>query len=263
MSRRTAAGIREVLLTVVHEMLPRHPNDASSLQQANVLNEVHKRLALGPFGDYDTELAILTAWGDLFRTGYLGWGFNITNPNPPFFHLTGRGRRALERLSRDPGNPAGYIAHLKANATLNPVASSYLDEALECFSAGLHKAAAVMLGAASECMIFELRDACVTQIQGAGQAVGRDLQDWKAKKVVDALKNVFSARVKSMPQDLQEDFDGYWSAFVQQIRVARNDAGHPKSIAPVSEDDVHASFLVFPEVARTVTKLLAWAPMNL
>jgi hypothetical protein len=34
-------------------------------------------------------------------------GVNLSNPNPPFFHFTERGRRALERLSRDPEIPPG------------------------------------------------------------------------------------------------------------------------------------------------------------
>lgn len=261
MAGRTPADIREVLLKVVQEMQPRDSSDGSSLQQLPVLQEVQRRLA--SYGDRDTDLAILTLWGDLFRTGFLAWGQNLNNPNHPFFHLTDRGRRALQRLSRDPGNPAGYKTHLNASATLNPIATSYLDEALECFSSGLHRAAAVMLGAASESMIFELRDGCVARLKATGQTVSKDLEDWRAKRVIDALRSLLSGRAKSMPQDLQEDFDGYWSAFVQQIRVARNDAGHPKSIARVSEDDVHASFMVFPEVARTVTRLTSWTSASL
>jgi hypothetical protein len=34
---------------------------------------------------------------------------NLSNPNPPFFHITDRGCRTLESLSRDPGNPSGYL----------------------------------------------------------------------------------------------------------------------------------------------------------
>ena len=69
---------------------------------------------------------------DLFRTGYFAWGLNLSNPDPPFFHFTDRGRRALERLSRDPGNPAGYLQYLASVAKLNPIASSYLGEGLDC-----------------------------------------------------------------------------------------------------------------------------------
>ncbi|HVU86791.1 MAG TPA: hypothetical protein VHD36_05690 [Pirellulales bacterium] len=31
---------------------------------------------------------ILTAWNDLFRERKLSWGYDIDNPNAPFFHVT-------------------------------------------------------------------------------------------------------------------------------------------------------------------------------
>lgn len=70
--------------------------------------------------------------GELFRTGLLGWGLNLSNPNPPFFHLTDTGRRALAYLTRDPSNPDGYMRHLASLAKVNDVAMSYLKEGLDC-----------------------------------------------------------------------------------------------------------------------------------
>jgi hypothetical protein len=101
--------IREALLKIVQRMRPIGPNDPSQ-QQGTVLRRAAEELAV--VNNHDLELAILTVWHDLFRTGLLAWGFNLNNPDPPFFHFTDRGRRTLENLSRDPGNPAGYLAHL-------------------------------------------------------------------------------------------------------------------------------------------------------
>lgn len=53
------------------------------------------------------EQAVLTQFGELFRTGHLAWGLNFSNPNPPFFHLTEQGRKTLSNFSSDPGNPNG------------------------------------------------------------------------------------------------------------------------------------------------------------
>jgi len=255
-----SADIRETLLKVVHDMQPRGPLDGS-LQQGSVLNEVATRLNI--IHNADLELAVLSLWSDLFRTGYLAWGFNLNNPNPPFFHITDRGRRALERLSRDPGNPAGYLAHLYSMAALNAVAHSYLNEGLACFSAGLHKAAAVMLGAASESMILEIRDAVQIRLVAIGAQTPKGLQDWRVKTVNDAINDILSARLTLMPHDLRTEFESFWPAFTQQVRATRNDAGHPSSIDPVAPDTVHASFLVFPEIARTASRLLQWIPANL
>jgi hypothetical protein len=253
------ADIRETLLKVVDD-LQKDPTQ-SSLQQGLVLKEAAKRL--GCRRNAESELAILSLWSDLFRTGYLAWGFNLDNPNPPFFHITESGRRALERLSRDPGNPAGYLAHINSIANLNVVARSYLNEGLACFGAGLHKAAAVMLGAASESMILEIRDVLLARMNTVGLDVPKGLQDWRVKAINDALGKVLSAHLTCMPRDLRDKYEAFWPAFTQQIRSTRNDAGHPSSVDPVAPDSVHASFLVFPEVARTATELLEWIPNSL
>lgn len=255
MTKPTSPDIRETILRVVQDQHPRGPTDAT-LQQGTVLEEVRKRLGI----THDTELecAVLTQWHDLFRTGYFAWGHNLTNPNSPFFHPTDRCRRALERLSRDPGNPAGYLKHLLSVSKLNPVARSYLDEGLECFNAGFHKSAAVMLGAAAESLVLELGDAIVRKLKDLGQAVPKGLDDWKLKTVLDSLQGLLDSKKNQFPKELREEFEAYWAAFAQQIRAARNDAGHPTSVDPVTPDGVHASFLVFPELARLSTKLNEW-----
>src|SRR5207245_8493044 len=118
------------------------------LQQTSILDAVARKL--GANQNPYLERAILTQWGELFRSGLLAWRFNLSNPDPPFFHLTDRGRQALQNVTRDPSNPAGYLRHFASIATLEPVAMSNLAEGLECYVAGLFKAAAVMVGAAAE-----------------------------------------------------------------------------------------------------------------
>ncbi len=43
----------------------------------------------------------------------------------------------------------------------------------------------------------------------------------------------------------------------------RNEAGHPSSIDPVTPDTVHASLLVFPELARLAKGLTDWVSNSL
>ncbi len=61
-----------------------------------------------------------------------------------------------------------------------------------------------------------------------------------------------------MPRALFEAFEANWPAFTQQIRVARNEAGHPTSIDPVGEDAVLGSLLIFPELLKLSAKLETW-----
>jgi hypothetical protein len=252
--------IRAVILQVIQDQQPKGPTDAS-LQQVSVLEETKRRLVITY--DLAKEQAILTTWHDLFRTGYLAWGLKITNPNPPFFHVTESGRRALASLSRDPGNPAGYLRHLAAMATLNPIGHSYLVEGLDCYVAGLYKAAAVMVGGATESMILELRDITVQKLTALGKSIPKNMNDWKIKTVSDALYNFLDGHKSLFGPELRDEFSAYWTAFAQQIRTVRNDAGHPTSVDPVTPDTVHASLLIFPELAKLAAKLRTWVTNDL
>lgn len=200
------------------------------------------------------ERLLLSEWHELFRTGILSWGHNLANPNPPFCHVTERGRQALEHVRRDPANPAGYMAHLDGIAKLGEIARDYLLEALACYSSGAYKAAAVMVGAAAERLALDLRDNVVT----VGVANTKGLHDLRIKKVQDSLKATFDNKKKAMDPTLRENYEAYWPAFTQQIRSARNEAGHPTAIEPLTLDAVHALFLVFPQVAKLASELIAW-----
>jgi hypothetical protein len=73
---------------------------SGSLQQGLILQELQKRL--GWSQPLEVQQAILKSWYDLFRNGILSWGYNLSNTDPPFCHVTAHGRRILEDLSRDP-----------------------------------------------------------------------------------------------------------------------------------------------------------------
>ena len=227
-----------------------------NLQPASVLSEVARQLNLQHEGP--AARALLDAWSDMFRGGYVSWGYNLSNIDPPFFHVTEKGGRAIQTLSRDPSNPGGYRMYLAAKCKLNPVADSYITEALDTYNSGSFKAAAVMLGAAAESLVLELRDVLAEKIKSIGQTEPPKLSAWQVRTVLGAMEGVLDPKKKAMPTKLREDFEAYWSAFTQQIRVVRNDAGHPTSIDPITEQAVHASLLIFPELARLVGEMAVW-----
>jgi hypothetical protein len=260
MAQAAGPTIREMLIA---EIKAQEPTSylGPTLQQTPVLKAVARKL--GANQNPELERAILTQWGELFRTGLLAWGLNLSNPNAPFFHLTERGQQALQNATRDPSNPAGYLRHLASVAALSPGATSYLTEGLECYVAGLFKAAAVMVGAAAESLILDLRDLTVQKLKLLKTPVPRSMEDWRIKTVSDALRGFFEGRAAHFTRDLREPFEAYWSAFAQQIRTARNDAGHPASVDPVTPDTVHASLLIFPELARLANALSRWVSDDL
>ena len=245
-------NVREVLIKIVEEQQPRDAL-SSTLQQGSVLGEARGRLS----GVSDE--AILTQWGELFRTGLLAWGLNLSNPNPPFFHVTGPGKRALATANRDPSNPAGYLRHLDSLATLSPTTASYLREGLECYVAGLTKAAAVMIGAASESTILQFRDDIVAHMSSRGETPSTKMKDWKIKSIIDGLDGYIRSRTPAMDAKLKDEYEATWSGFSSYIRMVRNEAGHPTSVEPISDEQVHAALLMFPGLASLAQKLSAWA----
>lgn len=259
--RRSGAesDIRGTLLRIIDSRRPKRPTDGN-LQSTSVLAETAK--SLGALHNHELEEAILTVFHDLFRTGYLAWGHNLANPNPPFFHVTDVGRRSLRNLSRDPGNPDGYFAHVTTMGIDSPIALSYLREAVECYTVDLPKAAAVMVGAAAECLTLELRDAVVAATEAIGEPVARDLRDWRIKTVLDAVKKTLDEKARAMPSQLRESYSAYWPAFTQQIRAVRNEAGHPTSVDPISLESVHGSLLIFPELGGLSARLKSWIQEN-
>lgn len=226
-------------------------------QSTPVLREVSRRLSAQQRTD---QQAVLTFFGDLFRNGQLAWGYDLANPDPPFMHLTELGRQTLRHLSRDPANPDGYLSYLEKQGGLNEVARSYIEEALKTYNSNCFKAAAVMTGAAAESLVLQLRDALVKRIEESGKKPPKDLSNWQVKRVLDALKHVLDQQKSSMPNKLNEAFDAHWPAFTQQIRAARNDAGHPSGLHPVTPETVHATLLIFPELVRVSNELQVWLP---
>jgi hypothetical protein len=247
--------IRAVLLGVIDRQDPKG-NPSRNLQSSSILVEAADTLKFR--NDREKEQALLTQFHDLFRTGYLAWGLDISNPNPPFFHLTAQGRRTLARLSHDPGNPEGYLGHVYAGTQVNAVTRSYLEEGVRCYVGALYKASAVMVGAADESVILELRSSAETRLKTLGRPVPKGLKDWRVKVILDALSSIFDIHKGSFPKVLRDEYDGYWSAFTQQIRATRNEAGHPSSIDPISPQTIHGSLLIFPELLKLADKLKNW-----
>ncbi len=249
--RMDGAQIRAVLLEVVDGLSKQN----TYLQSGGVLQEATRRLGTR---DLDTEQALLTFFYDLFRTGYLSWGYNLANPSPPFFHLTALGRRALAQHSRDPANPDGYLSHLRSRAPLGPVTDSYIIEALNTFNAACFKATAVMVGAAAESLVLGIRDTLVSKLQALDRSVPAAFTDWRVRPILSTLETTIAAKKAALPTPLFERFEANWPAFTHQIRTARNEAGHPVSVEPVTAEEVHASLLIFPELATLAKQVEEW-----
>ncbi|MGQ3890714.1 hypothetical protein [Legionella sp. CNM-4043-24] len=254
----TKDKIRQKLLETVKNEIERNKRSriSSNLQSGVILQEVAKQFEITHNPTY--EQMILSEFQCLMNTGYLAWGYDLANPNPPFFHITDQGIKSLENLNRDPCNPSEYLRYIDSQCQLDDTERSYLNEAISTFNAGHHKSAAVMIGATAECLILKLRNA----MNQKHSKPPKGLSDWKAKTIFNTLKTVLDKHVSIMSSDLRDEYNAYWPAFNEQIRRTRNDAGHPENISSFKFEDVHASLLMFPNVAKLTTHLLAFISNN-
>jgi hypothetical protein len=77
--------IKEIVWKVANDSATHGPGWA---QEGVVLRTIRERIANGG-GQLDLEIqqAILDAWHDLFLQKKLAWGYDLDNPNSPFFHV--------------------------------------------------------------------------------------------------------------------------------------------------------------------------------
>ncbi len=88
--------LKQKVLDAAKKFAKRGPGYA---QQRPVFNEVlgeARRTNKGET-DLDFQQAILTCWHDLFREGKLSWGYNLDNPDSPFFHIPEREPQTTSR----------------------------------------------------------------------------------------------------------------------------------------------------------------------
>lgn len=245
--------IRSTVLEVIKEL---SRGNSSQFQSASVLREVWSRLGLHQ--DIELEQAVLTFFHDLFRNGYIAWGYNIQNPDPPFCHLTEQGRKVLSNISRDPANPDGYLQYLAEQGNLNEIAKSYIKEALITFNLSAYKSSAVMVGCAVESTILEIRERVIDRLEELKIVIPKKLNDWKIKTVTDQIYKILLNSSSEMGHSLQEAYEVYWPAMVHQIRISRNNAGHPVDLESITFESVHSSLLIFPEIVSFTNEIVKW-----
>ncbi len=213
------------------------------------------------------ELAVLTFWNELLRGGLIAMGnSNATMWDPLKFFMTDEGTKSLEHASRDPINQTGYLAYLDQEITLDSVTRGYVEEALNTYRACCYKATAVLIGAAVENLILDLRDALVVNLKAKQIRLPKGVEAWQVKTALEAIADKvlvdLNDEAKKTKDDglrkLRDDAEARLHPIAADFRKTRNDAGHPASLEPVHSADVHANLLVFPYTAKLLGRLKEW-----
>jgi hypothetical protein len=202
----------------------------------------------------------------LIIQGILVPGLNDSNPNLPFLRLTEYGRRCVEEDRLLPHDPDGYLREFQnVIPSVDQTILEYLTESLQCFIHGLHKASAVMLGAASEQAILLLVDRYTDSINDAQSRERFASEVEKASSIFrkfEIFDKRFSTIRSGIPRELAANVDSQLRGIFDLIRNSRNDAGHPARDAEVDRDAIYSHLRLFLPYCQRIYGLIGWFSTN-
>jgi hypothetical protein len=195
----------------------------------------------------------------LIIEGILVIGLDDNNNQWPFLSLSEYGQDVVKAGRILPHDTEGYLKALADVEPLDEVEGRYLPQALEAFRRNLPDAAALMLGAASEHLLFRLGEAIEAKDKAHAAAVKTKL-DGPALGLLAFLQDYFGKHRKSLPRDLRETLDTTFGGIASFIRVTRNDAGHPAIGRPVDRDQAFVALQLFPDYRSWVLTVINLLP---
>ncbi|MDP9268861.1 MAG: hypothetical protein M3P27_11135 [Acidobacteriota bacterium] len=215
--------------------------------------------------DAETTLLLEIVWS-LIVQGILIPGLNDSNQGWPFLRVTEYGRRCLQEDRILPHDPDGFLADFRSEVPqADTTIIEYLTESLQCYVHGLHRAAAVMLGGASEqavLLLIESYGNSITDTQ-LKQSFKRNVE--KATSIFrkyEVFEKHFVNHKARVPKELTENLDSLLRGVFDLIRNSRNDAGHPAAGGLVSRDIVYSHLRLFTPYCKRTSELAAWFAAN-
>jgi hypothetical protein len=198
--------------------------------------------------------------------GILVPGTNDSNQLWPFLRLTEYGRRCVDENQILPHDPDGYLKDFeRAIPSADPVIREYLSEALQCFLRDLNRAAAVMLGAASERAVLLLIESYAHSIADLNKKTSVESQVEKAPSIFrkyEIFDKGFAGVKPKLPKVLAENTDSLLRGVFDLIRNSRNEAGHPASGIVVSRDTNYSHLRLFIPYCQRIYELIDWFNAN-
>ena len=212
----------------------------------------------------DETLIMEVVWS-LIIQGILVPGINDSNPNLPFIRLTEYGRRCVAEERFLPHDPDGYLREFQiAVPGVDTVILEYLTESLQCYVHGLNRAAAVMLGAASEqaaLLLFESFAGSLSPQNGERfrSAIDKATSTYRKYEI---FERHFSPVKDRLDPNLTHNLDSMIRGVFDLIRNSRNDAGHPASGVEVSRDAIYSQLRLFVPYCKRIYQLISWFSAN-
>jgi hypothetical protein len=217
---------------------------------------------------HELKAAAVEAYSKIIQSGFVveqpaQQFFERTRPSGQSFRWTERGNAWISDSQPVPEAPSAYMGYLRGQVgRLDLVVEQYVSEALVAFERGADFAAAVMVGAACEKLLYLLAEAMLPALQSPAEKVKLEklFESRKISQVADFLR-VKIETAKAIPYPVKEGVAAYWSAMIEMIRQQRNDAVHPMN-AKASRESVRFSLSTLPLVVQGAGKLQIWLHQN-
>lgn len=180
--------------------------------------------------------------------------------------LTARGREWVEGKGPIPEMPTEYIAALQRMVpNLDEVVREYMVEGLGSFEHDRFRAAAVMVGAASEKALYMLAERMLDAISTPKwrEKFTTALKRRDLTGLFDQMRNVLE-KANDLPGRPFEVFDGgqdHLVSLIKAVQVQRNNAVHPMN-EKITDDTVRLSYLAFPYALQKIEQLRDWFSSN-
>jgi hypothetical protein len=205
---------------------------------------------------------LIEAHTQLVTLGYLvHWPNGRRPPDPNAFRVTEAGKQWLSSAGPALEDSDGFLAALNALIpTLDPVVKQYIEEAVVTYNRQVWFASAVMVGAASEKLVYMLADSLLIVTAGNNnRALGKAIKDRILPTMFEQLNKVLTGHIESgsLPYDIHEGSGPHLMSLFEAIRVQRNDAVHP-TVGQVTPTTVRLTLSAFPSACRKVYDFIGW-----
>jgi hypothetical protein len=205
---------------------------------------------------------LIEAHTQLVTLGYLiHWPSTPAPPHPNWFRVTERGKLWLSSAGPALEDSDGFLAALNALIpTLDPVVKQYIVEAVVTYNRQVWFVSAVMVGAASEKLVYMLATALLVKTGGSdGRLLDKAIKERSLPTMFEQLNKVLKAQIESkrLPYEIHEGSEPHLMSLFEAIRVQRNDAVHP-TVGEVTPATVRLTLSAFPSACRKVYDLMGW-----
>lgn len=256
-------GYREVLALTL-EQLREHPNGQWANLAASTVEAVRRRGLVANVESSKRAIGehVREAMWDCLLKRIIVFGSDSLNPEWPFYRLTDHGAHVLKSVAPQPYDPDGFMSYFDATCSgIDPAVRSYVAEAVHAFNSDCTRAAAVMLGCASEKLLLLLCESFEAAIGDATKKAkfSKDLAArWAISHKYTTLRDRLELMVtaKKIPHEHAETVAGELPAGFELLRRCRNAAGHPDVPGDVSNDTVFLNLRTFTEYARRVQSMI-------